>query len=163
MPLTIAEWATDHPQWGEVQQLITALGQDKWMAFHADWHLSAHMLVACVEAQVVGYLRYIVQPLGAEEKRPPVMLKEERLTEGKVIAFGVAAAHRRQGIGRALQQALIERCRAQGCYQVRSYSSGSNEANHQLKLSLGFAMHPVIRGPDELGAYFVLGLRETDR
>ena len=45
-----------------------------------------------------------------------------------------------------------------GCYQIRSHSSGDNQANHYLKLSLGYGVHPIIRGEDQRGVYFVLPL-----
>ena len=45
------------------------------------------------------------------------------------------------------------------CYQVRSHSDGYRKANHHLKLSLGFAVHPVVRCNDREGVYFVMPLR----
>ena len=91
-------------------------------------------------------------------ERAAVRLGDEILTEAKVIAFGVNPTFRRQGIGRRLQELLIERAKAAGCYQVRSHSSASNIANHQLKLSLGFAIHPLDKTSDRDGAYFILPL-----
>ena len=76
----------------------------------------------------------------------------------KVLAFGVLPAWRRRGIGRALQQAAIAAARARGCYQVRSRSSGDAVANHQLKLSLGFGVHPIVAENDDRAAYYVLPL-----
>jgi len=39
------------------------------------------------------------------------------------------------------------------------HSSGDHQANHPLKLSLGFAVHPILRGEDRWGVYFVMPLR----
>lgn len=91
---------------------------------------------------------------------PLAMVKGRTLTEGKVIAFGVAAANRRQGIGRQLQTRLITECQAQGCHQIRSHSSDDNAENHQLKLSMGFAMHPLVPGQGKDGAYFLLPFKD---
>ena len=117
------------------------------------------MLVATRRKKVVGFLRLVVQEIGADEDRPSVTFDGEPLTEAKILAFGVAPACRRQGVGRALQLAAIEHATRLGCYQVRSHSSGSNAANHRLKLSLGFGVHPIVRGQDTTGAYFILPLR----
>ncbi len=87
------------------------------------------------------------------------MLCGEELVEAKVLAFGVLAPYRRRGIGRALQQEALQRTRAQGCYQLRSHSGGDHLKNHQLNLSMGFGVHPVVRGADRHGVYFVLPLR----
>ena len=78
------------------------------------------------------------------------------LTEAKIIAFGVPPTHRRQGIGRALQENVLRRARALGCYQVRSVSRWSRQANHQLKLSMGLAVEPMKR--DEPSVAFVMPL-----
>jgi hypothetical protein len=42
---------------------------------------------------------------------------------------------------------------------MRSYSGGDNVANHHLKLTMGFGIHPVVRGEDLGGVYFVMPLR----
>ena len=81
----------------------------------------------------------------------------QALTEAKIIAFGVQPAHRRQGIGRALQEHVLRRARELGCYQVRSVSRWTRQANHQLKLSMGFAVEPMER--DEPSLAFVMPLR----
>jgi GNAT superfamily N-acetyltransferase len=71
-----------------------------------------------------------------------------------VMAFAVVETHRRQGIGRALQTEALRLAQRLGCHQLRSHSSGSNVANHQLKLAMGFAIHRIVRGDDHQGAYF---------
>ena len=155
---TIAEWHPDHPRWPELRGIIADLGQADWVAATAPYHRSSHLLVALVDDAIGGFLRFVVQPIGPELGRPPFFLAGEALSEAKVLAFASLPAFRRQGIGRALQEALIERAAALGCHQIRSHSGGSNAANHELKLALGFAVHPIIRGDDTLGAYFLLPL-----
>jgi len=139
--------------------LIAGLDQASWGAFNAEWHLSSHFLVAQRHQVPLGFLRYVIQYIGADADQVPARLDEAPLTEAKVIAFGVATAFRRQGIGRRLQELLIEQAAAAGCYQVRSHSSASNAANHQLKLSMGFGIHPLDKTGERDGAYFILPLR----
>ena len=66
---------------------------------------------------------YVVWEIGPHDRgHPPVKRDGKALTEAKIIAFGVPSAQRRQGIGRALQEHVLRRARALGCYQVRSVS-----------------------------------------
>lgn len=158
----IEEWHSDHPRWQELSTLIEQLGQTRWVTFNATWHLSTHMLVAATPERVVGFLRYVIQNIGAEEDLPPVTRKDNILHEAKIIAFGVTPDKRRQGIGRALQEHLIQKCRTQNCFQIRSYSDTANSENWQLKLSLGFAIHPLIPTQGKDGAYFLLTLEPSE-
>jgi len=154
----IEEWTPEHPRWGEVEAAIAQLGQRNWVSFVADWHRSSHLLVALADDEVAGFLRYVCQPIGPDADCPALMWKETELLEAKILAFGVLPSRRRQGLGRALQLACIEQARAQQCHQVRSHSSGESGENHRLKLALGFAAQPVVRGNDRSGVYFVLPL-----
>jgi GNAT superfamily N-acetyltransferase len=109
---------------------------------------------------VIGFLRFVVQEIGPDDDLPSVMLEGIALLEAKILAFGVREAYRRQGIGRALQEKAIYRAEELGCHQVRSHSSGSYAENHRMKLAMGFGVHPIRRGEDERGAYFILPLRK---
>ena len=159
--IVIEEWDTHHPHWSQLQELINDLAQTDWVAFQADWHLRSHILVAIQSHRVVGYLRYVVQPIGVEEDEPAVVFDGQQLLEGKVIAFGVRVEDRRKGIGRQLQTRLIEDCRAKGCFQIRSHSGVESMENHALKLSMGFAMHVLVREHGKAGAYFLLPLKSA--
>jgi GNAT superfamily N-acetyltransferase len=161
--LTVAEWQPDHPRWSEALAAVAALGQSDWTAASAPWHRSTHLLIAQQDGEIAGFLRFVVQEIGPELDRPPVMVDDRPLIEAKVLAFGVLPAFRRRGIGRALQEAMIARAAQLGCYQVRSHSSGTNTANHRLKLSLGFGVHPIVRGEDTTGVYFILPLGSRRR
>jgi GNAT superfamily N-acetyltransferase len=161
--VTIEEWPPGHPRWPEALAAVAALGQEGWVAADAPWHRSAHLLVALDGGAVAGFLRFVVQEIGPELDRPPVTVGDRVLTEAKVLAFGVLPASRGRGLGRALQEATIARAAELGCHQVRSHSGGSNLANHRLKLSLGFGVHPIVRGEDTLGAYFILPLAGRQR
>lgn len=81
------------------------------------------------------------------------------LRETFVQTFCVEEAHRRAGLGRALQEAALALTRERGCVQMRSWSSLDKPANYALKLSLGFAMLPAVHdaaaGYQVSGVYFV--------
>lgn len=160
---SIESWSADHPRYPKLTALIARLGQEDWVTFKADWHLADHMLVAISAGEVVGFLRYVIQEIGLEEDQPPYTLNGETLCEAKVIAFGVASEHRRKGIGRALQERLIEEARSAGLYQICSHSSAKNTENHRLKLSLGYAIHPLVASRGKDGAYFILPLSTTSQ
>lgn len=157
--ITIEEWDSEHPRWSDLLRLVAELDQMEWLTFTAAWHTSSHVPVALQDAEIVGFLRFVVQDIGPEADCPPVQWNGETLTEAKVIAFGVAPARRRQGVGRKLQESLQQSAQSRGCYQIRSHSSGDHLENHRLKLSLGYAVHPIIREDDRLGVYFILPLR----
>lgn len=156
--ITIEEWKSQHARWSELLALVSQLDQMDWFHFAAEWHASSHVLVALRGSSILGFLRFVIQPIGPDMDCPAVQWKGEGLREAKVIAFGVLHEQRRQGIGRKLQEALRERAQDLGCYQIRSHSSGDNLDNHQLKLSLGYGVHPIVRGEDRRGVYFILPL-----
>ena len=160
--LIIEEWSPQHARWSELLALITQLDQMDWLDFAAEWHISSHVLVAQRGSELLGFLRFVTQEIGPDTDCPPVVWKGEYLREAKVIAFGVLLAHQRQGIGRSLQEALRQRAQDLDCYQIRSHSSGENVANHGLKLSLGYGVHPILRGDDRRGVYFILPLRRLE-
>lgn len=138
--------------------VVSEEGQHRWATFEAEWHERSHILVAHHDEEILGFLRYVVQPIGPDNDCPPVCLEEKYLREAKILAFAVRQAYRRRGIGRALQERLIEIARTDGLYQIRSHSGGESSANRALKLALGFGVHPIIRGDDHRGAYFILPL-----
>lgn len=160
--ITIEEWEPQHARWLELLALVNQLKQMDWFTFTAKWHSSSHVLVAQRNSAIVGFLRFVIQDIGLDTNCPPIQWKGESLREAKVIAFGVLPAQWRQGIGRKLQEALRQQAQILGCYQIRSHSSGDNLANHQLKLSLGYGVHPIIRGDDRRGVYFILPLRRLE-
>lgn len=157
--ITIENWDSAHPTWDRLLALASEVGQLDWVNFMGEWHHSEHCLVARAEGEVLGFLRFVVQEIGPDSDCPPVRLKGESLREAKVIAFAVKDSHRRRGIGRLLQERLIREAKSLGLFQVRSHSGGDNTANHQLKLSLGYGVHPIVRGEDRRGAFFILPLR----
>ena len=109
------------------------------------------------DGSVVGFLMYVVWEIGPHDRdHPPVVLNGRKLTEAKILAFGVREAYRRRGIGRALQEHTLRRARDLGCHQVRSVSDAGHPQNHRLKLAMGFAVEPMERDQPTLA--FVMPL-----
>lgn len=104
--------------------------------------LTSHILGAFEGDACLGFVRYVVQIIGADDGRPPVVHRGSTLTEGFVEALGVDPDVRRRGVASALQAEVQDRCRAAGCYQVRSRSPMTSVENYALKLESGYALHP---------------------
>ena len=134
----IEELLAGDPDWRELVEVITGEGQAK-DAFNPFFErFPRHFVAARLNGRIVGFLMFVVWQIGPHDRGHPVVRRDGKaLTEAKIIAFGVRTAHRRQGIGRALQEHVLRRARAFGCYQVRSVSGPSRRANHQLKLAMG--------------------------
>ena len=139
-----------------VGDLVESLGQTEYFTYDADWHLEMHILVAVAAGRPVGVLNFAVQEIGSDCNRPGMTQDGETLREAYVLAFGVAEDQRRHGVGTALQNELIRLATTLGCHQVRSRSAGNRLANHALKLSLGFGVHPTKANDDAV--FFVLPL-----
>jgi GNAT superfamily N-acetyltransferase len=155
----IERWPKTHSRFEDLRHAIEVEKQTEYLEFTAPWHQGSHMLVALQDTNIVGFLRFVVQVIGPDDGLPPVQGEGKALAEAKILTFGVVAEVRNQGVGRALQLAGITWARELGCYQVRSHSDGVRHANHHLKLSLGFAVHPIERGEDKRGVYFIMPLR----
>jgi GNAT superfamily N-acetyltransferase len=154
--VVIAEVGGESPSLAQVVALAhEVLAQDGALtaAFpHAERSI---VLGAFVDGSCVGFLRCLVQVIGSDVGRPPIVVDAEPLREGYVEAFGVAPARRRRGIGSALQDRARDLCRAHGCYQVRSRSPVTSTENYRLKLTTGYVVHPSERNDSY---YFVLRL-----
>lgn len=153
----IDELGSDDPGWRELVEVITEEGQAKeaFDPFFAPF--PRHFVAARQGGRIVGFLMFVVWEIGPHDRGHPVVERDGKaLTEAKIIAFGVPPAQRRRGIGRALQEHVLRRARGLGCYQVRSVSRWTRQANHELKLSMGFAVEPMER--DEPSLAFVMPL-----
>ncbi|MEU6201417.1 GNAT family N-acetyltransferase [Streptomyces sp. NPDC047061] len=159
MEIEVREVLDGRREGDPVWALIDELGQSDWVRFTAGFHLSSHLLAAySPDTLLMGFCRYVVQPIGPDTGCPPITVQGQAVHEAKILAFGVPERWRRRGVGTALQRAVIAAAGRQGCHQVRSHSSGENVENHQLKLRLGFAVHPTVRDDDDRGCYFILPL-----
>jgi GNAT superfamily N-acetyltransferase len=118
------------------------LAQDRHLTSGFPAAEESHVLGAFDSFRCVGFLRYLIQVIGAEEGRPAVMQNGAPLKEGFVEAFGVDPRLRRRGIGTALQRHAARQCRNAGCYQMRSRSPVTSVENYALKIAAGYVLHP---------------------
>ena len=118
------------------------LAQDRYLTRHFPNALESHVVGAFLGTRCVGFLRFLIQVLGAEAGRPAVIYNGESLKEGYVEAFGVDPQLRRRGIGTALQQHAAQLCRVAGCYQMRSRSPVTSTENYALKIAAGYVLPP---------------------
>ncbi len=160
---SIEEWDETHPRWQEFAACLEAVAPEQAPFVLGDRYRAyqSYLLVALQSGQVVGFIRFAVQPIGPEAKCPALCLDGVQLTEAKIHAFAVREDARGQGIGTELQRRTIRRAKALGCYQVASYSSYERDANHHIKLSLGFAAQPEVHGDNHQGVYFLMPLQNT--
>lgn len=128
------------------------LAQDRYLIKRHPTAQESHVLGAFSGRRCAGFLRYLVQVIGADLGRPPPMRGTAPLTEGFVEAFGVAPDLRRQGIGTALQTHAIGHCRVLGCHQMRSRSPTTSVENYALKVDAGYVMSPS----EENDSYYFL-------
>lgn len=158
----IEEMTPDHPEWQELVGIITHENQAGW-AFNSHFEkFPRYFLAAKQDGNIVGFLMFVVWDIGPNDRaHPPVQIHGKPLQEAKIIAFGVKKTYRRRGIGRALQEYALKRAKELDCYQVRSVSDIDHPENHQLKLSMGFAVEPMEREKSSLA--FIMPLRKGAR
>jgi GNAT superfamily N-acetyltransferase len=118
------------------------LAQDRYLVASFSHARESHVLGAFDRTRCVGFLRYLIQVIGADAGRPSVLRNGQPLSEGYVEAFGVDPQLRRRGIGTALQQHAVRQCRIAGCYQMRSRSPVTSGENYALKIAAGYVLHP---------------------
>lgn len=100
-------------------------------------------LAKIVDNDVVGHISTIKEPLEIPSlKKKPIKYNSKELFEYYVQTFFVDENYRRKGYGKELQKEAYRLSCKLGAYQLRSWSSYDKMANYQLKLSLGFAIHP---------------------
>ena len=154
----VESWNDQHSRWEELLAFAAKQEQADWITCQFDWHMSSHIFVGLKDEQIIGYLRFTRQQMGLDARCEPVFLEGKPLIEAKILAFAVDDTERGKGYGRQLQETAISSATDFGCYQIRSHSSGKNSANHRLKLKMGFAFHPIERGEDKKGGYFIMPL-----
>lgn len=141
--LLVVEVQPGTTRFGRVLSLAAqVLAQDRHLTAGFPAAEESHVLGAFNNSRCVGFLRYLIQVIGAEEGRPAVMQDGAPLREGFVEAFGVDPHLRRRGIGTALQQYAARQCRDAGCYQMRSRSPVTSVENYALKIAAGYVLHP---------------------
>ena len=157
----IEEWNEKHPRWQEFVACLENTAPEQAPFVFGEYYRAyqSYLLIALQLNQVVGFIRFAVQPIGPEAKCPPLCFNGVQLTEAKIHAFAVREDARNQGIGTDLQKQTIHRAKALGCYQVASYSSYGRDANYHIKLALGFAAQPEVHGDNHQGVYFIMPLQ----
>ena len=161
----IEEWDEMHPRWQEFLSCLKIAAPEQEPFVFGEYYraFQTYLFVALQLNEVVGFLRFAVQPIGPEAKCPSLYKNGIQLTEAKIHAFAVIENARRQGIGTELQKLAIYRAKELECYQVTSYSSYGREANYRVKLSLGFGAQPEIHGDNEKGVYFIMPLQDKQK
>ena len=85
----VAEIAEDAPLWPQVWSVVELLNQERYVQVQAEHFRSSHLLVALLDERPIGFLRFVVQRLGEDEERPPIVFRGRTLYEAKIIAFGI--------------------------------------------------------------------------
>jgi ribosomal protein S18 acetylase RimI-like enzyme len=127
---------------GVLELAARVLAQDRHLTSALPAAQESHVLGAFQGDHCVGFLRYLIQVIGAEEGRPAVTYNGVALREGYIEAFGVDPQLRRRGIGAALQEHAMRQCRMARCFQMRSHSPVTSVENYALKLAAGYVLHP---------------------
>ena len=143
MRITIREVTAQTDDYMQLLLVAEQLDQARYIPAHETYADQSILLGVFTHDQCVGFLRFLVQGIGREQHRLPVVdAAGQPLREGYVEAFGVLPPYRRRGIGQALQEHAIAYCRDHNCYQIRSRSPVSSVENYALKLKMGYAIHP---------------------
>ena len=165
--MTVEVFTPEHPHWPAYVDHMGRANMARWTVDAAGLPLQPlHFLGVMEGDSVIGHISLRHQPLVCPASEwstgmDPIVYgtEGEPLTELYVYTFAVDEAHRRQGVGRALQRAALDLTRDLGCYQLRSWSSLDHPDNYRLKIALGFAMHPATfktdSGLEVSGVYFV--------
>ncbi len=139
----VAEALPGTAQFDAVLELASrVLAQDRDLVSVFPTARESHVLAAFQGTRCAGFLRYLIQVIGAEEARTAVTDNGAVLKEGYVEAFGVDPQLRRHGVGTALQEHAMRQCRLAGCFQMRSRSPVTSVENYALKLAAGYVLHP---------------------
>ncbi len=86
------------------------------------------LLVATVDGSLAGTADLCVVPGFTHGGRPWAVVEHVVVSE----------RFRRRGVGRALMQAVVERCRSAGCYKVQLASRQHRLGAHEFYRALGF-------------------------
>lgn len=166
--MSILELTPAHPLWADYCAHLSDAEQARWVLDEDNQPLQdALIFLAALDGEeITGSLtlirQQIVIPSSKWAKERDRILRDASgtpLEETFVQTFFVNSRHRRQGHGRDLQLAALQKTRQLGCFQMRSWSSLDKPANYQLKLNLGFAFQPEIQvtpsGLKVSGGYFI--------
>ncbi len=166
--IKVLQITLESPDWQAFVTHLKAENDARWVLDDQEQPKGPSLifLAGIVDGEVVGSLtlarQAIISPLtnwAADRDRTLRDELRDPLYETFVQTFRVVESHRRQGIGRDMQEKALAVTRHLDCIQMRSWSSLDAKANYRLKLSLGFGFHPEIQetpgGLMVSGGYFV--------
>ncbi len=164
--ISVREFFAQQAEWQAYLTHLSAVNMLHSATHHGEPKENCFYLGVVLDDAVIGHIsirkQALVVPSSTLNAHHEVMLRGADgtgLHEAFVMSFAVEVAQRRLGYGRALQEAAVEKARALGCYQMRSWSSADRTENYALKLSMGFAvvpaLYPVPGGTPISGVYFV--------
>lgn len=164
--ITVREFFAHEDEWQAYLAHLTSVNMLNSATHYGEPKENCFYFGIMADGAVIGHIsirkQALVVPSSTLNGHYEVMLKApdgHGLHEAFVLSFGVEVVQRRLGYGRALQEAAIDKARALGCYQMRSWSSADRTENYALKLSMGFAvlpaLYPVPGGQPISGVYFV--------
>ncbi len=136
----IKEIKKDNKYW---QSFIDNLKEAKMLKY-VDLDSSDYLyIVNVVDNKVVGHITLVKNALEIPLlEKQPIEHNEEKLFEYFVQTFFVSEDFRRKGYGKELQEQAFTLSCKNDAYQMRSWSSYNKNANYQLKIDLGFSIHP---------------------
>ena len=157
---------SNSPYWNSLLKHLESVNMFRYGLIDGEAKPNTYYFGIIIDESVIAHISIKQQPLLIPEsylikpEKTQLMIGQTALTETFVQTFAVDEAFRRRGYGRALQQTAIDKTRALGCYQMRSWSSADRPANYALKLSMGFAvlpsLYPMPGGQPISGVYFVM-------
>lgn len=164
--ITVREFFAQQTEWQLYLAHLTSVNMLNSATHYGEPKENCYYLGILYDGVMLGHIsirkQAIVVPSSTLNAHHEMMLKApdgSGMHEAFVMSFGVEVVQRRLGYGRALQEAAIEKARALGCYQMRSWSSADRTENYALKISMGFAvlpaLYPVPGGQPISGVYFV--------
>lgn len=167
--MTVTQFSLEHPLWQSYLNHTQRHHMRRWLVNKQFQPLpDTYYLGYTLNNEVIGHLAVKKQIIEApqtpwSDKQGYDRLIQDQtdspLTELFVQTFAVDKNFRRQGIGEQLQHACLKLGQKLACYQVRSWSSLDKMSNYQLKIKLGFAIHPgfyeLSSGERISGVYFV--------
>jgi len=93
------------------------------------YELGDQALIAEEDGELVGFLLGFVAPT-----HPPT---------GYIHLVGIEPDHRRLGVGKALYEHFMDRCRAVGAAQIKAITNVGNDGSVRFHEALGFATEEI--------------------
>lgn len=160
MKISYQFWTTSYEKYPQFIDLLKQIAAEQ-LPFVEGPYFREHenfLFVAIAEGTLAGFIRYCKQPIGPEAKCAPVNYKSGQLWEAKINAFAVSPSFRGRGIGKDLQQIVLNHAKESGCYQVASYSTVDKIENYAVKIGLGFGLQLETQPNGSQGAFFIMPL-----